>query len=704
MADKKQTIFQRVGNTLFGSSVSPDITRTPATGLPAASERVLYTTTDKEAYERKLTQLKQQKLLSYQWAKAGADNAMESLAGYTAVKLMYRDADLMDATPEIGAALDIISEEACNFSSDNIMLSIKSKSRRVKSILEDLFVNRLNIHITLPMIARAMAKYGNQFMLLNIDQKNGVLGWKQLPVYEMDRVENGYTSMYSGVLPNQIQDLKPDETRFVWVGHNEATPYKDWQVAHFRLLKDSLFLPYGVSHLHKARRAWRMWSMMEDAMLIYRLDKSIERRVFKVYVGAIDDQDVPAFIQEFANQFKRTPVIDPQTGQVDLRKNFMDVSTDYFIPVRDPSAPTPIENLPSAQNPTQMDDINYMQNKIFAALRVPKTFLNFQEAQGKGQNLSLLDVRFSRMINTIQQYLLMELNKVAMVHLHFLGLDDELMNFSLSLNNPSAQIEALELEDITKRVNTATQALADPGIGMPLMSLHLVLKKIMKMTDEEIKDMLLEIRLEKAMAAELENTASIIKKTGMFDDVDRVYGDYDALNGGQQQAQSNNEMGDMGGGPGGSPDMGGGSLNMDSLGSAGSEDMGDMGGTEDTMDMSEAPEADNGGPMESRKKKKPVINEVKTFTEQYFDLLNKCIKESPDYVEEPFDFESKNVFINEVVGNIFDKIDNLLDDSDKNIISEEVEDSGSSDDENKESGYTETDFYNELDGDTEQII
>ena len=604
----------------------------------------------------------------------------------------------------------------CAMKSNGKMLNVYSKSKRVKAILEDLFVNRLHIHTDLPMIARATLKYGNQFMLLNIDEENGILGWKQLPVYEIDRVENGYTTSPSaGAIPINASDIRPDKTRFIWVGHNESTPYEDWQMAHFRLLKDSFFLPYGVSHLHKARRAWRMWSMMEDAMLIYRLDKSIERRVFKIYVGSIDDQDVPAFIQQVADNFKRTPVIDPLTGQIDLRKNFLDVSSDYFIPVRDPSAPTPIENLASAQNPTSMDDINYMQNKVFSALRVPKQFLNFQEAQGKGQNLSLLDVRFARMVNTLQQFLLLELNKIAMIHLHLLGLDDDIMNFTLSLNNPSAQIEALELEDLTKRVNTATQALADPGIGMPLMSLHMVLKKIMKFTDSEIKDMLNEIRLEKAMAAELANTAAIIKKTGMFDAVDNIYGDYDAMNDPNASAQQpgmGNEndmgMGMSGGGAigGGGGGFDGGALTFDSLEGGGDMggSMGDINGTEATTDMSNAPNLDAGKPNESKDKNKPLLNEArskffnsaKSFTQRYFDLLSELERRDNGNEEELANIEGKVTTINEQIGNLFNKIDAILEENSNPDFSKTVEDNDDEMITSPSTSITESDLDNEL--------
>ena len=165
-------------------------------------------------------------------------------------------------------------------------------------------------------------------MLLNIDSKNGVLGWKQLPVYEMERWENGQNTPYATPMTNltTVDENAPQDTKLAWIGQNDYIPYRNWQIAHFRLLYDSMFLPYGVSYLNKARRHFRMLSMMEDMMLIYRLDRSIERRVFKINVGAIDEADVQAYVQEIANNFKRKPIVDPLTGQIDLRKSYMNVT------------------------------------------------------------------------------------------------------------------------------------------------------------------------------------------------------------------------------------------------------------------------------------------------------------------------------------------------------------------------------------------
>jgi hypothetical protein len=512
-------------------------------------------------------------------------------------------------------------------------------------------------------------------MLFNVTLDEGIRGWRELHPYDIERLEAGMENPYTVSMNiNQTGTIKNEEVTFRWVGKNESTPYKSWQLAHFRNLNDTFFLPYGVSYLHKARRAWRMLSMMEDAMLIYRLDKSIERRVFKIYVGAIDDADVPAYVQQVANNFKRTPVIDPLTGQVDLRKNFMDVSTDYFIPVRTENAPTPIDTLSGANNATSMDDIEYMRNKIFAALRLPKTFLNFAEAQGKGQNLAIMDIRFSRMVNRFQQFLLMELNKVAITHLYILGFTDDLTNFSLSLNNPSPQIEAQELEDITKRVTVAQSVLADPGNGIPIWSLHRTLKEIMKMTDKEIADNLNEIRLEKALAAELTKTEQIIQRTGLFDPIDNIYGEIGAEYQANPQgsgmggdAMGGGGMGGFGGGLGG--DLGGGmdmGSGIDDLGAPGSEGMGDISGAEGTTDMTGAPAADSGAPMENRFNNKPLIVEhkkkqVKKLVNDYIHMINEAAEKEEEPVAR-VDITHNNLMINESIQGMLDDLMEKLND------------------------------------------
>ena len=672
------TIFQRL-NKVFSNGVnsatSASYTQNTENNLSQYQPNdVIFSTNSKEEYDYESARLRQQRLLAKQWKRASYEVSNNALTNQTAVDLMYREADMMDMFPEIGAALDIIMEEACHTNPNTgKMIQVISKSDRIKTVIEDLLYNRLSCNTSLPMVTRSTCKYGNTFMLLNITEENGIIGWKQLPVYEMKRFENGMENPYSsGYMPLTSIDIdKEDATQFVWLGKTEYISYRNWQVGHFRLLYDSIYLPYGVSLLNKARRHWRILSMMEDMMLLYRLERSVERRVFKVNVGAIDDQDVPGYMDTIANQFKRTPLIDPLTGQLDLRKGAISQMDDFFIPVRDPSEPNPIETLPAGQNMTAMDDIKFIQNKLCTALRVPKSFLNFEEAAGDGKNLSMLDVRFSRTINRIQQMILMELNKICIIHLYLLGFTDDLTNFQLSMNNPSSQSEMLELENLSKKIEMAKSAVADPGNGIPLMSVTRACKEILGMTDLQIRDNLEELRLEKALAAELEGTAQVITKTGLFSKVDNLYGDIEALTGeggGQAQGGQQDDMsGAMGGGaPMGGMDMGGG---MD----LGGEDMdmgGDLGGAEGDMSMGDAAAeagGDAGGDMSAppmnetlhKRLLKKSLNEQKSYKEQLIEHLVKDQQSEDEKLNVPI--YEKTFLINEELNSIANNLQNRID-------------------------------------------
>ena len=660
MAKKSGTVFQALDKAITGNwnpqdTVTPHVNTYDMSGM---GKDVIYRTSDKEEYLNKKLELQQNKYLKDRWIKANVNLSVTAYAGLNNVKLMYRDADLMDAFPEIGAALDIVSEESTITNDKGMIVNVYSKSDRIKSILEDLFVNRLNIQLTGQMIIRAMCKYGNQFMLLDVDNKNGVKGWKQMPVFNMERIENGIQNPYGAGASIAVNGITKDDadmsTQFIWLDDNNSQiPFRDWQIAHFRLLTNSLYLPYGVSYLNAARRHWRMLSLMEDMMLIYRLERSIERRVYKIFVGAIDDADVQAYVERIANEFKRTPIVDPMTGQIDLRKNILSVDQDIFIPVRDENAPTPIDTLSAAQNMTALDDIKFVQNKVLTALRIPKSFLNFEEAAGEGKNLALMDIRFTRTVNRIQQAFLMELTKVASIHLFLLGFNDELNNFTLSMNNPSTQAEGLEIENMQKKIDAVRDAVSDPGNGLPVMSQTRALKQIMKWSEKEIKENLEEIRLEKGIAAELEKTTQIIKKTGIFDTVDRIYGEPGAEYMDDQQGQGGmgNDGGMVGGGAappppmGGEGDMGG---DLNGLGAPGDDGSGgDIAGAEGSMptaDMGTDPNA----PMEAVNRNKPLINEQKNVFDEYMKMLNEHSLKPQEAAYKRADvYDSESLMINE---------------------------------------------------------
>jgi hypothetical protein len=425
----------------------------------------------------------------------------------------------MEFTPEISAALDIYAEESTTLSEKGEILTIYSESDRVKNILTDLFINKLDINTNLQMWTRGLCKYGDDFVYLKIDSNEGIVGCQQLPNIEIERWEGTASKT-----PNTIESNLPSrELRFKW--SNKELEFQAWEVAHFRLLGDDRKLPYGTSMLDKIRRIWKQLLLAEDAMLIYRTSRAPERRVFKVFVGNMDDKDIEAYVQRVANKFKRDQIQDPRNGQVDMRYNQMAVDQDYFIPVRDPAQTSPIETLAGAANLGEIADIEYIQKKMLAALRIPKAFLGFEDVVGDGKQLALMDIRFARTINRIQKSLVSELNKIALIHLYLIGLEDELNNFTLSLTNPSAQSDLLKIEQWKEKVTLYKDATSDQSqVGILPVSHTWAKKNILGMSDSEVMLDLQQQRLERAIGFELQNTQNIIKRSGVFDDVDSKYG------------------------------------------------------------------------------------------------------------------------------------------------------------------------------------
>tara|TARA_B100001094_G_scaffold122789_1_gene118543 strand:- start:3260 stop:5095 length:1836 start_codon:yes stop_codon:yes gene_type:complete len=516
------TIYQRLGK-LFGPA-GPTAQEPSYQKFKVGSQEILKTD-NKAEFEQQKLQMQQSMYLSSQWQKIDNELYTKSIYYEPTRLASYYDYESMEFTPEISAALDIYAEESTTPSEKGYILSINSESTRIKSILGDLFNNILDIDTNLIMWIRNACKYGDNFVYLKIDPEKGIIGCNQLPNIEIERTE-GHSYL------NQISndDSKTHQVEFKW--KEKDLTFNSWEIAHFRLLGDDRRLPYGTSMLEKARRIWKQLLLAEDAMLVYRTSRAPERRVFKVFVGNMDDKDVEAYINKVANKFKRDPVVDPQNGNVDLRMNQMAVDQDYFIPVRDPAAVSPIDTLPGATNLSEIADIEYIQKKLLASLRIPKAFLGFEEVVGEGKNLALLDIRFARTINRIQKAIIQELNKIAIIHLYVLGFEDELENFSLGLTNPSTQSDLLKLEQWQTKITLYKDAVGDPGSGIAPVSATWAKKFILGMSDEEIKLDLQQQRFEKAVSKELETTPEVIKKTGLFNTVDKLYGEPPAPEGG----------------------------------------------------------------------------------------------------------------------------------------------------------------------------
>ena len=479
----------------------------------------LLKTTSKQEYDKELLQAQQTYYLSNQWTKIESNMYTQSVYYEPTRLASFYDYESMEYTPEISAALDIYGEESTTVDENGYMLQIYSESKRIKSILADLFNNVLDINTNLPMWVRNTCKYGDNFVYLKLDSDKGIVGCMQLPNIEIERLERGMPAQ--AAKQNIDEPIENKGLRFKWKAKDME--FNSWEIAHFRLLGDDRKLPYGTSMLEKARRIWKQLLLSEDAMLIYRTSRAPERRVFKVFVGNMDDKDVEAYVQRVANKFKRDQVVDKNTGNVDLRFNQMAVDQDYFIPVRDSAAPNPIDTLPGAQNLSEIADIEYIQKKLLTALRVPKAFLGFEEIVGEGKNLSLMDIRFARTINRIQKCMIAEMNKIAIIHLFLLGFEDELSNFTLGLTNPSSQADLLKVDLWKEKILLYKDAVTAIE-GIAPVSVSWAKKHVLGFSDEEIKLDLQQQRIEKAVGAELTNTATIITHSGIFDNVDKLYG------------------------------------------------------------------------------------------------------------------------------------------------------------------------------------
>jgi hypothetical protein len=547
MAQDKMTVWQRLGK-VFG----PNATLDQQSPVFKFDKKELLKTTDKAEFEREKLQAQQTMYVGKQWQKVES-NLYQQAVYYEPTRMAsYYDYESMEYTPEISAALDIYGEESTTPDKDGHILQIYSESKRIKSVLADLFNNKLDISTNLPMWTRNTCKFGDNFVYLKLDPEKGVVGCQQLPNIQIERLEKGMRFQ-----PDKYsQEMENDALKFVWKEKNME--FNTWEVAHFRILGDDRKLPYGTSMLEKARRIWKQLLLSEDAMLIYRVSRAPERRVFKVFVGNMDDKDVDPYVQRVASKFKRDQIADPSTGNIDMRYNQLAVDQDFFIPVRDAAATNPIETLPGGTNLAEIADIEYIQKKLVTALRIPKAYLGFEEAVGDGKNLSLLDIRFARTINRIQKCMLAELNKIAIIHLFLLGFEDELTNFTLGLHNPSKQSDLLGIELWKEKITLYKDAVAEIPNSVAPVSASWAKKHILGFSDDEIRLDIQQQRVERAVAAELGKTAEVITNTGLFDNIDKLYGKKE----GEPAGESG---GEAGGDTGGAPDMGG---------------MGDLGGGE----------------------------------------------------------------------------------------------------------------------------
>ena len=393
----------------------------------------------------------------------------QSMAYHQVRRELFRDYDAMDNDPIIASALDIYSDESTTKNEYGDILTIKSTNENVSALLHNLFYDIVNVEFNLWPWVRNLVKYGDFFLALEIAEGKGIVNVIPYSVYNTERLEGTDPSNQNYV------KFKVELDRF---GKKE---YENYEMAHFRLLSDTNFLPYGKAMIEGGRRVWKQLQLMEDAMLIHRIMRAPEKRIFKIDIGNINPQEVDNYMQKIINKMKKTPFVNKDTGDYNLKYNIQNLTEDFFLPVRGGDSGTSIENLAGLEY-AAIEDIDYLKAKLFAALKIPKAFLGYEEDVSGKATLAAQDVRFARTIERIQRTVVSELYKIAIVHLAAHGIDDsEMTNFQLTLTNASTIYEQEKVNLWSEKTRLASDLKA-----LNMLSSDWVFHNVFGMSEEEM--------------------------------------------------------------------------------------------------------------------------------------------------------------------------------------------------------------------------
>jgi len=397
---------------------------------------------------------------------------------YTRLEL-FRDYEAMDSDSIIASALDIYADECTVQNEFGDVIAISSTNEKVHKLLHNLFYDVLNIEFNLWPWVRNTLKYGDFFLKLNVAEKFGVIGVDPISAYEMIREEN-----YDPENPQKVR-FRRDPTALsskysAQSGAREEEVYDNYEIAHFRLLTDTNFLPYGRSLVEPARKVWKQLTLMEDAMLIHRIMRAPDKRMFKIDIGNIPPNEIDAFMEATITKMKKVPYVDPQTGDYNLKYNMQNILEDFYFPVRGSESATTVENISGLQSDA-IQDIEYLRNRMLASLKIPKAYIGYEEDTSGKSTLASQDFRFARTIERIQRIIVSELHKIAIVHLYAQGCsDEELVDFSLQLTAPSTVYEKEKIE-----LWQSKATLAGDLLEKKLCSRYWVYKEVFNMHEEE---------------------------------------------------------------------------------------------------------------------------------------------------------------------------------------------------------------------------
>jgi len=430
---------------------------------------------------------------------------------YQSMRLqLYSDYEAMDHDPIIAAALDIISDETTIRNQYGDVLNINSSDENVRRVLHNLFYDVLNIEFNLATWVRNMCKYGDFYLKLEVSEKYGVYNVLPLSTYEVVREEGTdpenpayvqFTLDPNGLASGATNTIRRDQFTL-----------ENYEVAHFRLLTDSNYLPYGRSYLEPARKVFKQLMLMEDAMLIHRIMRAPEKRVFYINVGAIPPEQVEQFMADTVNKMKKTPYIDQQTGDYNLKFNVQNMTEDFYVPVRGNDSATKIDTTKGLDY-DGTNDIEYIKNKMMAALKIPKPYLGYEEGVEGKSTLASMDVRFARTVERVQRIIESELTKIALVHLYSQGFEDEqLVDFKLELTTPSIVYEQEKTELYSAKMDVAS-AMLDGKV----MSRDWVYENLFGLSPDQYnkeKDLMVQDAMQNFRVSQIENEGNDPSESG----------------------------------------------------------------------------------------------------------------------------------------------------------------------------------------------
>jgi hypothetical protein len=422
------------------------------------------------------------------------------LGAFSILDRMSRYAEFAEMdmqSSEVNAALDVVADESCATDEHGRTFHIYSDNPQIQKALEELFYDVMNIELDGRRMFRNLAKNGDFFAYVEVVPDYGIVRVEPIPVNEVIRQEG-------------FDAADPYAVRFQFL--NKGGKYlENWQVFHLRNLSNDLFLPYGTSFLESARRVFRQLSMLEDAMLVYRVVRSPERRVFYIDVSAIAPTDIPSYMEAVKETMRGANVIDRIQGRQDLRYNPVAVDEDYFLPAK-PNSQTKIETLAGGQHVSATEDVEYIQKKLIAALKVPRAYLTFDESIGSKATLAQEDIRFSRTISSLQKIVISELSKLAIIHLYAKGFDGEdLLDYELRFSNPSTVAMQQKLQIITSRIDAATKAW-ELAKETGMMDMEYIQTEILGFRLEQIVRMRIGAQQDQLRIAELKKLSETVLK------------------------------------------------------------------------------------------------------------------------------------------------------------------------------------------------